>query len=271
MLADTFIFLAVSQFLQAIMSYSHCSLHTKNCSRFFKWKTSGWRGGFFLFILVLFYIYSKPQGGRGGGRGRGWALDQFWLFYFHGAKMCCTSSNILHINWPEDSIKLIQSNLELWTEFLIVSSYSTLILRKIKRAVGTSPNYITCLAHTRSYTTYKLKGIIYYVSQDLVNDTVRTPAYPGHLHLGLLLLLDQLQTQQIVLVACWRGTDSCSLSFSSRILLADSIKVNLENLSSWQKVRCDGHPGQVDLPAALDSLEGGEDDRRQPSNFFKGD
>ena len=110
--------------------------------------------------------------------------------------------NILHINWPEDSIKLIQSNLELWTEYLIVSSYSTLILRKIKRAVGTSPNYITCLAHTRSYTTYKLKGIIYYVSQDLVNDTVRTPAYPGHLHLGLLLLLDQLQTQQIVLVAC---------------------------------------------------------------------
>ena len=116
--------------------------------------------------------------------------------------MCCTSSNILHINWPEDSIKLIQSNLELWTEFLIVSSYSTLILRKIKRAVGTSPNYITCLAHSRSYTTYKLKGIIYYVSQDPVNDTVRSPAYPGHLHLGLLLLLDQLQTQQIVLVAC---------------------------------------------------------------------
>ena len=116
--------------------------------------------------------------------------------------MCCTSSNILHINWPEDSIKLIQSNLELWTEFLIVSSYFTLMLRTIKRAVGTSPNYITCLAHTRSYTTYKLKGIIYYVSQDLVNDTVRTPAYPGHLHLGLLLLLDQLQTQQIVLVAC---------------------------------------------------------------------
>ena len=110
--------------------------------------------------------------------------------------------NILHINWPEDSIKLIQSNLELRTEFQIVSNYSTLILRKIKRAVGTSPNYITCLAHTRSYTTYKLKGIIYYVSQDLVNDTVRTPAYPGHLHLGLLLLLDQLQTQQIVLVAC---------------------------------------------------------------------
>ena len=109
---------------------------------------------------------------------------------------------ILHINWPEDSIKLIQSNLELRTEFQIVSNYSTLILRKIKRAVGTSPNYITCLAHTRSYTTYKLKGIIYYVSQDLVNDTVRTPAYPGHLHLGLLLLLDQLQTQQIVLVAC---------------------------------------------------------------------
>ena len=40
---------------------------------------------------------------------------------------------ILHINWPEDSIKLIQSNLELRTEFQIVSNYSTLILRKIDR------------------------------------------------------------------------------------------------------------------------------------------
>ena len=55
----------------------------------------------------------------------------FDFFYFHGAKMCCTSSNILHINWPEDSIKLIQSNLELWTEFLIVSSYSTPGLHKL--------------------------------------------------------------------------------------------------------------------------------------------
>ena len=185
----TFIFLAVSQFLQTIMFYSHCSLHTKNCSRFFKWKTSGWPWclfvifilvlfyiysflylfetswwswcSFVIFILVLFYIFSKPQGGRGGGRGRGWALDQFWLFFLFSWSKNVLYFNILHINWPEDSIKLIQSNLELWTEFLIVSSYSTLILRKMKRAVGTSPNYITCLAHTQSYTTYKLKGIIY--------------------------------------------------------------------------------------------------------------
>ena len=183
------------------MSFSHCSFHTKNCSRFFKWKTPGWPWCFFyIYSCSFLYLFETSGWPRWWKRPR-LSSRSILTFLFSWSKNVLYF-NILHINWPEDSIKLIQSNLELWTEFLIVSSYSTLMLRTIKRAVGTSPNYITCLAHTRSYTTYKLKGIIYYVSQDPVNDTVRSPAYPGHLHLGLLLLLDQLQTQQIVLVAC---------------------------------------------------------------------
>ena len=111
-----------------------------SCSFLYFFKTSGWS-----------WWWKRP-------RLSSWSILTFFLFSWSKNVLYF---NILHINWPEDSIKLIQSNLELWTEFLIVSSYSTLILRKMKRAVGTSPNYITCLAHTQSYTTYKLKGIIY--------------------------------------------------------------------------------------------------------------
>ena len=128
----TFIFLAVSQFLQTIMSYSHCSLHTKNCSRFFKWKTSGWPWCFLLY-LFLFFLYLFNTSGWSWWWKRPRLSSRSILTFFFSWSKNVLYFNILHINWPEDSIKLIQSNLELWTEFHIVSNYSTLILRKIKR------------------------------------------------------------------------------------------------------------------------------------------
>ena len=97
MLADTFIFLAVSQFLQTILSHSHCSLHSKNCSRFFKWKTSGWRGGFFYLFLFFFIFIQNLRVVVVVEEAEAELSINFDFFSFHGAKMCCTSISSISI------------------------------------------------------------------------------------------------------------------------------------------------------------------------------